>query len=676
MNKRVVSVSLLAVMAMSTLSGCGASENPKDIPLVPALSQKEVIDYYKQSLAYDTIASRTVKPNQVTYEMQDVTGDMKNVVAGEAGKIEALLARNNITLSDGMDPSIHQYIKYVLDDKQLTRDNIAHVREALGYYFVDIEYKLSAKTPGTFNENVKYLGINGAFKQDFSTKEVSVDSVFMQKANSDVQKYLAENPTYKTEVSPVAGVRAPLSDVVLYNRAAGISLKQTAMMPPLSMVYAYPAEGLSGYCLFPQGSFTLRDFNYSRSKMSGAATLRYVFKKDILDPSKIEFTNVYVTDYKLNNAPELDPGAVAPEFVKVEAEKLMERSDRAISNNDISALMSGKIYDDIGVAALYGNMRNFCYNQRHMSKVKSIVGREDHKYLIEFETLTQEGPKGSGTTGTYVQTGYMVVQQESTEFHITDYVITDFKMTKEPQINLESTIMKRLAALNLTGEVTDDAKAGINELMTKLYTSSTERQLQEMYECFNTDTNLLSSTHREYLNSQLRSWLIKHGTNSKSTYAGVVSQWIGGADNQVEFFTNELIDYEGKDNGLYMQNYYLVSSYDDKWVIDEMKVVESKDVSGAELESIREALQTGKSISVENADNEVKKQSEDNNDMNQVNQPVQEPNEDTQEPSEGLQEPSDTDTQEPVQEPNDTENQPNSQPEDVQEPSDTDGGWE
>lgn len=664
MNKKVISVSLLAIMTMSTLSGCGASENPKDIPLVPALSQKEVIDYYKQSLAYDTIASRTVKPNQVTYEMQDVEGSAKQLVSDAATKIESLLARNSVTLADGMDPSIHQYIKYVLDDKQLARDSITHVREALGYYFVDIDYNLSPKSPGTFNENMKYLGINGAFKQDYSTGEVSVDTVFMQKANSDVEKYLAENPTYKTEASPVAGVRAPLSDVSLFNKAAGISLKQTALMPPLSMVYAFPGESLSGYCLFPQGSFTLRDFKYSRSKMSGTATLRYVFKKDILDPSKIEFTNVYVTSYKLNNTPEIDETAVAPEFVRTEAEKILERSDRAISNNDIPALMSGKIYDDMGVAALYGNMRNYCYNQRHMSKVKSIVGRNDHKYLIEFETLTQEGPKGSGTTGTYVQTGYMVVQQETTEFHITDYVITGFEMTKEPQINLESTIMKRLAALNLTGEVTEDAKKGINELMTKLYESSTERQLQEMYGCFNTDTNLLSSTHREYLNSQLRGWLIKYGTNSKSTYAGTVSQWIGGADNQVEFFTNELIEYTGRDNGLYMQNYYLVSNYDDKWVIDEMKVVESKDVSGAELASIKEAIQAGKTISVENADNEVKNQSEDNNDENKVVEPKQE----QQKPSE--------DTQEPTQEPSGDTQEPDNQPDNTQEPSNTDGGWE
>ena len=230
-------------------------------------------------------------------------------------------------------------------------------------------------------------------------------------------------------------------------------------------------------------------------------------------------------------------------------------------------------------------------------------------YLLDFESTVQEGPKSSTTDGTYVLKGYLVVQQEDTEFHITDYLVTSMEMVSEPEIDTESTILKRLAALNLTGEVTDDAKTGIKELMSNLYKASTERQLQGMYDCFDTDTNLLSSTHREYLNAQLRSWLLKKGTNSSSTYTGVVSQWIGGADNQVEFFTNELIEYNGHNLGLYMQNYYLVSNYDNKWVIDEMKVVESKDVTGDELNSIRESIASGKSITVENADNKVRDES-------------------------------------------------------------------
>ena len=45
-----------------------------------------------------------------------------------------------------------------------------------------------------------------------------------------------------------------------------------------------------------------------------------------------------------------------------------------------------------------------------------------------------------------------------------------------------------------------------------------------------------------------------------------------------------------------------------------MKVVESKDVSGAELRSIRESLESGKSITVEDADNKIKDEFDDTSD--------------------------------------------------------------
>lgn len=607
--KRLALVLTLTTLA-SSLTGCGTSINIEDIPLVPALSQKEVIDYYKKSMEYDTIATRTVLPNVVTYELSEVTGDAKNLAINEAYKIESLIAMNDVGVGGVLSENIHQYIKYVLDDKILTRKDVTAVNEALGCYFIDIEYTISPQTTGTFTSNIQYLGINGAFEENYSTGEVTIDNAFMTNANGNIQKYLVQNPYYSRQVSTVEGVRQSPLDVSLYNEVAGMSLTQTAMMPKLSMIYSYPTAGsLGGYGIYPQGAFTLKEFGYNRSEMSGTATLRYVFKKDLMNPTKLDFQNVYVTSYKLDNAPEIDEQTVAPDFVFTEAEKIVERADRAICNNDISALSSGKIYDDIGLAVLYGNMRNYCYNQKHMTKVNSILGRTDHMYLLDFESTVQEGPKSSTTDGTYVLKGYLVVQQEDTEFHITDYLVTSMEMVSEPEIDTESTILKRLAALNLTGEVTDDAKTGIKELMSNLYKASTERQLQGMYDCFDTDTNLLSSTHREYLNAQLRSWLLKKGTNSSSTYTGVISQWIGGADNQVEFFTNELIEYNGHNLGLYMQNYYLVSNYDNKWVIDEMKVVESKDVTGDELNSIRESIASGKSITVENADNNVRDES-------------------------------------------------------------------
>lgn len=612
-TKKVVVLGLVAAIGASSLTGCGLKvfkgDDILNAPLVPALSRKEVIDYYKESLQYDTIATRTTKPNEVTLEKVEVTGEMKKKLVDKTHEIEELLKANSVT-NNQMNTNVHRFMKYMLDDKVLSQGKAIKVEEALGHYFVDIEYNMSAKGTGSFKDDIKYFGINGGFKEDLKGN-VSVDKYFMNKANTKVEEFKKENPDFKLTKAGAKDVRRPKIDVTLYNTAAGMSLTQTAMMPALSMIYNIPEAGsLSGYGIYPEGQFTMKDFGYDRSKMGGKLTIRYVFKQELMNPTKIEFTNCYVTEFKLSTTPKIDENTVIPEFVELEAAKLLERADRAIINNDLSALMNGKIYEDVGPAVLHGSMREYCNKQRHMSKVVNICGRDDHKYLVEFETTTQESAKNAGTMGTYVYKGYFVMQQVDTEFHITDYVRTEMFMQKEPQIDTDSTILKRLAALNLSGEVTDEAKHGIRELMTGLWTASTERRLEGMYNSFNSNTDLLSSTRREYLNAQIRSLLVQHGVNVQSVHTGVISEWVGGADNQVEFFTNELIEYPTLGNGVLMKNYYLVSNYDTKWVIDEMKIVESKDIEGEELNSIKVKFNSGASVAVEGADNKAKEDAE------------------------------------------------------------------
>lgn len=599
---------IASLLVVTSLAGCSTVEK---LPLVPALSEKEVVDYYKTALEYETVSTRTNKVNEVTYEKTDVNNETKNMLVEKMGAIEGLLCRNEVTVVDGMSPNIHRYIKYMIDDKILSRKEVTSVTEALGHYFVDVQYNVSPLATGQFNSNIGYLGINGGYVENMISGAVSVDQGFMMIADREVNEYLVANPLYSYSGVGVEGTRAHPKDVNLYNKVAGMSTASTAAMPNLWDIYGnVNMAGLSGYGLYPQGGFTLGTFGYDRSKLGGSAVLRYVFKKDLMDPTKIEFKNVYLVKMDTDQKPNIDDSAVIPDFIQTEVEKIVERADRAISNNDVTALISGNIYTDIGAGVLYGQMHKFCNGRRHMTNVERVVGRDNHKYLAEIEITEQVGAKDASTVGTYIHKGYVVVQQVDTEFKITDYAITSTEMVKEPQIESDNTILKRLAALNLAGEVTDEAKEGITELMAKLYKGSTDRMLDQMYECFDTDTKLLSSTHREYLNSQLRGWLTKLGVDTPATYMGTVSQWIGGADDQVEFFTTELIAYEGKNKGLYMQNYYLVSCYADKWVIDEMKVVESKDVSGDELNNIRASLEKGVSVAVEGADNKVKEEAD------------------------------------------------------------------
>lgn len=593
-------------------SGCAfkSSSPAKDLPLVEALSEKEVIDYYKEALKYESIVERNIQVHEVTYELKEMSNSVKPKVRELKNAIEKELYSHTYKNSNMLSEQQYYYIKSIIDDKILTNGKIIKEAESLGYYFMDVEYDIAKNNTGKFLEKAQYLGIHGAFKKDVYGN-VSFDERFIkvydQKAadaitiiddaadnfQSDTIEYIDNQEENSTEQ-----VRADFNntyidrkiqlDISTYNKLSGSSLNQTAFMPPLKMVYETNKESgvMSGFGIYPQGEFGLKTFGYNRNQLRGKLVLRFVFKQDILNKEKINFTGVYPVSISIDNKLE-DAEQLVPDFVREEIEKIVERSDRAICNNDISALMSGNIYNDIGVAVLNGLYQNNTYLLRKISNVEKVIGRKDNYYLVQVVSMIQEGPRGTNAYGTYKDTYQMVIEQQGLKFIINDYVLIKRELIKEPQFELDSSIIKRLAALGLRGIISEESKEAIKELLNGLYQASTDRKLKGMYDSFNDDTTLLSSSHKEYLNSQLRGWLVRYGVNVKSTYKGIVTEWIGGADNQVELITEEIIIYEGQDTAQYMQMYYLVSNLNNKWVIDEMKALEIRDISGEELEQIK-----------------------------------------------------------------------------------------
>ena len=66
---------------------------------------------------------------------------------------------------------------------------------------------------------------------------------------------------------------------------------------------------------------------------------------------------------------------------------------------------------------------------------------------------------------------------------------------------------------------------------------------------------------------------------------GIVTEWIGGSENQVEFTTEEVVTYQGHADGVYMQCYYLMSNLEGTWVIDDIQILEQTELSGDGLTS-------------------------------------------------------------------------------------------
>lgn len=610
MRNKLIIITISTSMLFT--SGCAfkSSSPAKDLPLVEALSEKEVIDYYKEALKYESIVERNIQVHEVTYELKEMSNSVKPKVRELKNAIEKELYSHTYKNSNMLSEQQYYYIKSIIDDKILTNGKIIKEAESLGYYFMDVEYDIAKNNTGKFLEKAQYLGIHGAFKKDVYGN-VSFDERFIkvydQKAagaitiiddaadnfQSDTIEYIdnqEENSTEQVRAdfnNTYIGRKIQL-DISTYNKLSGSSLNQTAFMPPLKMVYETNKESgvMSGFGIYPQGEFGLKTFEYNRNQLRGKLVLRFVFKQDILNKEKINFTGVYPVSISIDNKLE-DAEQLVPDFVREEIEKIVERSDRAICNNDISALMSGNIYNDIGVAVLNGLYQNNTYLLRKISNVEKVIGRKDNYYLVQVVSMIQEGPRGTNAYGTYKDTYQMVIEQQGLKFIINDYVLIKRELIKEPQFELDSSIIKRLAALGLRGTISEESKEAIKELLNGLYQASTDRKLKGMYDSFNDDTTLLSSSHKEYLNSQLRGWLVRYGVNVKSTYKGIVTEWIGGADNQVELITEEIIIYEGQDTAQYMQMYYLVSNLNNKWVIDEMKALEIRDISGEELEQIK-----------------------------------------------------------------------------------------
>ena len=395
-------------------------------------------------------------------------------------------------------------------------------------------------------------------------------------------------------------------DIDLINKVVGASTNRSSFLPELGLVYNKPDTGFGGYGIYPEGSNGLKIFGYNRENLKGKIVLRYVFKDSVDGTADIEGTNIYCVEDEISTGFNVsDKNVILPEFLTSQLEQLIERADRCHINCDLPGLMGGNIYEDKGAALLRGYADIHTNTLKYMSKIRQVLARDiaNNAYLLEVETTVTEGPASTDSYGTYTDKSYVVVQQLASKFIITDWVKVSRKLAVEPEIDPDTATLKRLVALNLSGDVSDETRVEIKNLLGALYTAGTNRLLRGpkeitnggqtiklekgMYDCFDNDPSMLSTEKLEYMNSQLRNTLIKYGANTSSLYTGTVTEWIGGYVNQAEFTTEELVTYTGTGEGQYMQVYYLVSKMNDNWVIDERKIIDEYKVSGTDLENIK-----------------------------------------------------------------------------------------
>lgn len=709
-RKRKISIGLIGALCMSLMTGCsiGSTGNVENYLLEPALTNQEVMDYYAKALAYDTVVSRSIEPNINNYEVTEVKDEetlklVKDCVAKTEGLLSQQYYSSTKENEQYINESMYNYIKAMLNDKKLKNSNVSKINTALGYYFVDVDYDISASTIGTFNDTSSLIGLCGAFNRSKLTNTDSINTAFISTSVNKLNEYFtihkidkiasydnltgkifvgspselpevttpdfsdstitdnngqvtSENQTNevdgaaqeniveatiepsvlpttqptdgaqqaetvvptepvestettekadKTEVTKMEP-RKSINSQINFSTIVGYG-ESKSYIPNLSLIYNLPesTDGISGIGLYPSGEFGLSTFGFDRQSLEGKIKIRYVYKEDLLNNSKLTCTNIYVINYEITSGFNAENKNVVPDFLQDEFKILIDKSDRAMINCDISGLSNGSIYDDIGIAILRGYEEDYGNLIRQISTIRRVISRdiENNAYLVEIESLRQEGAESSDLYATYKDTIYAVIEQRESKFVITDWMIMNRTLINEPDINPDSATAKRIVSLGLTGEVSDITKTDVTGLIADLYNASTLRVLngpkelpdgtkveKGMYDCFDSNIEMLSSTKKEKLNSTIRALLIKYGTSTNTTMSGKVTEWIGGTNNQVEFTTEELINYEGKSDGIHLTCYYLVSSIEGKWVIDDIQILSQEELCGDELNTVAERI--------------------------------------------------------------------------------------
>lgn len=435
-----------------------------------------------------------------------------------------------------------------------------------------------------------------------SETEPSTDSALSTETENTGYSYV-DNSEDAINDSYANNVRQLLYDVKLFNKVVGSSHEQMACVPYVSMVYnpVEPQGSLSGYGIFSEGAYGLKDFGYDRTKYgTGTMKITFVFKQNPQRRDRFDYSYCYINEYKTNISLE-DKDVTQSSYIDGMLDVVIERADRAFSNKDSAGLMSKEIYEpsDLGLREL--ELRNSSNVLAYMTKRVKTLDRKNKEYLVELERTSELSPKGLGTTARYKDKYYAVIRQDGVEFKINDIVWVSRDIERIPEPNSADSIIRRLTSLNLSGDVSEQAKIDINDMFKKLSIGVNEKRREDsvgedgkpvygVYGRFDSDTSLLSTEKSEYLKSKLTTRLNRFGSDKNWNLNIRVAEWLGGYNDQVELETEELYTYEGLDKGIYVKNYYLVSHYGKEWVIDDIIAIEENEVSGAELEQLKQSF--------------------------------------------------------------------------------------
>lgn len=619
------------------LTGCGGMSEVEKIaqmPLVDALSVKEMNDYYAEEMKVKNIV-QTTKADVDKVEIRDVTDEERSKAEEEIKKVESRLSAEVYEDGEGLTKQQYEGMKIQLDDRQLGDGEISLIGAIREIYVVDVEYPAYQKNEGTLKSESKYLGVHGIFRRDENLlpyidedyvaevekavtekkrmlaeqhiegvglgesdgiKVSDVDMSILNMATPESLATSAESGESQTEVTQgsntvdnvTADVLSGDVDLKAYNNVLGASLSEVAIMPSLDMVFVPSTNGakLGGYGILKGGSTVIKGFGIDASNTE-RVKIRYVFKTDILDPSKWTLQNIYLRELEIEGVEEQLAEMekdIIPEFVEIEIKKIVERGVRVINDYDITGLASGNVFYSLRNAIYWGHYRNNV-NFSLKGEVTDYYKRNGNYYLAQVDIVNKENTRGDEAGQGIFKDKYLVAieqQLDDDSFIIVDWVRIKRETATEPSISYASNLSKRFSYLSLAGEVMEELKPEIKQTLQSMFKKAMDKDWQGYYDMLDMNTSMLSKTRRDDIYLTTKSWTKKKGSEKSFEYIGAVTDWLSGASDQVELMTREMVVYEGGEEAAVLTNYYLVSNFDDKWVVDEIKLMEVKEIKGAD----------------------------------------------------------------------------------------------
>ena len=612
--------SLLVVVTMSSLTGCSSisyrtAEDLQEIPLVEPLTGKEVRDYYAKAIEVKDYELANKKRVTQTMELRVVQDDEKAKLDKEIARIEQLLSQEKYPGDESLKREAFETMKIFMDDRVYTRSDVIYTGAASENYIVDVVYTGIPKSEGNVKEDAKYLGIHGAFKLDELSasyvdrdfiktmeKEVARDKTLEGLINGDViaddiadrgmkidtPAEVNNKPTNTANANNSDGIIDNAIDITTYNNSMGASITQTAFMPALDLVFKKAPNGgkLGGYGIYAQGSNGMGSFGFNRKDSRAKMTVRYILERNFLDDSKVSLHSMYVKDFKMEGVPELDAieKDIFPQFIMDKIAETIDRSDRVKSNRDITGLANGEVYYDLRNAILWGHKAN---NNvfTHISQVDNYLKRNGNFYLVEVSTNVFSDIKNDKAGQAHYKDKYVVLieqKQLEEEFVIVDWMRIGRETIVEPKLEFRNQKAQRYGEISLAGAVPEDIKPQVRGVMQDYYAMANEANWDGVKEYYNKDVEILSSTDREDIFSTVTKWCGKFGFGNEVTWKirSSVIDWVGGTDSQVELISQELITYAGTDYSQLVTSYYVLSKFENEWSIDDMRVIESTELSG------------------------------------------------------------------------------------------------